>query len=328
MIITSRAPGPRGTAQTVAAIIAFAASPYHTRQIRLIALEITAGTSGDAANAQRIFEWVTRHVKYTRDAIGREHVQDPLWLLTAAREGSPYAAGDCDCHAALVLALLMSLGIRGRLALNERVDARGGRQPIWSHIWTEALIPTARQKKVVKTPAGPVLVSPREWVALDSSMARHKNIEMGRRPPGRLTFVHPEDITENRAWEKAQRAATAGQNSGKYNDAHLGLAAEVIKAGTGLIQGAMASRTAEKLAKLQARADHNRLQAEERLTAEELRLAAALKEAQGQQTSRYLAQERAFDRVSQEADHFARRPVKVALGVGAVALLATLYMRR
>lgn len=55
------------------------------------------------AEFERIFDWVSENIRYTKDIDGRELFHTPELLLD-------WKQGDCDDHAILIAALLISIG--------------------------------------------------------------------------------------------------------------------------------------------------------------------------------------------------------------------------
>ena len=90
--------------------------------IRRHALEITAGKEPIPA----IFDWVRENVKYVPDPVEQsgsiiELFISPVRMLSDFQKGQ-VAAGDCDDHALLNVALLRSLGIESKVIL---IDQEG-----------------------------------------------------------------------------------------------------------------------------------------------------------------------------------------------------------
>ena len=145
-IRTIRVPrGPRGTLATaglIARLIRDGAKDFYVRQK---AIEIFRRSGAPAKDRWReiaaLFEWVRRHVRYTRDIFRVE-------LLHTARRMLELQAGDCDDMTILLGSLLRSTGHPVRLAL---VGFRPDRPHGYSHIYPEVF-------------AGP------GWVALDPTM--------------------------------------------------------------------------------------------------------------------------------------------------------------
>jgi hypothetical protein len=83
-----------------------------------------------AGEARAIYNWVLRHIRFTRDIRGKE-------TLHAARETIRLAIGDCDDFTILTLALAQSIGHRGRIV----TVASDARDPeTFSHVYPEVAI--------------------------------------------------------------------------------------------------------------------------------------------------------------------------------------------
>ena len=83
-----------------------------TPKINALAQEITAGVSDPRAQTQKIYEWVSKHIRYVGIELGRGRVvpHDAETVL-----GNAY--GDCKDHVALFEALLAAKGIRSEPVL-------------------------------------------------------------------------------------------------------------------------------------------------------------------------------------------------------------------
>lgn len=105
------APGEAGTDQTVQIISQRVSAALHRPTIRLKALQIVtaAGASSktETMAAQAIYSWVKNNIRYVKDPLNLETIQDPEITLQLG-------AGDCDDQAALVSALMQSIGIEIR----------------------------------------------------------------------------------------------------------------------------------------------------------------------------------------------------------------------
>lgn len=80
-----------------------------------------------AQEARAVQAWVQQHIRYTRDPIDMESLQEPVKTLELAQ-------GDCDDQAMLVAALLGSIGARARF------QAIGPEEGVFTHVFTEVLI--------------------------------------------------------------------------------------------------------------------------------------------------------------------------------------------
>lgn len=87
-----------------------AVDQYKTHpQIRELALQLTRGLQQKdyAGEAQRLFDYVQKRIRYVRDINGVETLQTPLKTLE-------YGAGDCDDKAILLSTLLQAIGHESR----------------------------------------------------------------------------------------------------------------------------------------------------------------------------------------------------------------------
>lgn len=105
MLIKKIAGGTEGISETVTAILAVAHDPDQTEQLRHVALYIceSAGAKTDYDKVKSIHDWVKDHIKYYRDPIYREFVQEPIWLINEGFKKSFKAAGDCFVKGTKVL---------------------------------------------------------------------------------------------------------------------------------------------------------------------------------------------------------------------------------
>ena len=124
-------PGEAGTDATVAKLGELVRGSLRAQRVRLVALQILQNynvpNQDQAAAARAIYAWVKNHVRYVPDPTDLETVQSPDVTLQLR-------AGDCDDHAALVIALANSIGIRGRY----RVMGPDRRR--FRHIYPELLV--------------------------------------------------------------------------------------------------------------------------------------------------------------------------------------------
>jgi len=160
---------------TVKTVTELAFKPEDTRPVRAFALMIIAGTKTPDEAAQRLFTWVRQHIKYQFDPRNREFVQRPLFLLQHGARRTHLAAGDCDDHAAVQLALASSLGYKMRIVLTENPETPGpSDDPWWEHIHVE------------------MEVEPNRWRPMDSSL---EFLQFGERATGsRRKYIDPEAL--------------------------------------------------------------------------------------------------------------------------------------
>jgi transglutaminase-like putative cysteine protease len=139
--------GTRGTlasARIIARLIADGAKDFYVRQ-RAIDIFRTYGVPAKdrVGEVCALFDWVRRHIRYTRDIFRVE-------LLHSARRMLELKAGDCDDMTILLGAMLVSTGHPVRLALT---GFRRSRPHAYSHIYPEVLVRG-------------------RWVAMDATMNR------------------------------------------------------------------------------------------------------------------------------------------------------------
>ena len=126
--------GPRGTLTTahlVAELIREGAKDFYVRQKAIeIFRSYRVPPKDRFGEVCAIFEWVRRHVRYTRDIFRVE-------LLHSARRMLELRAGDCDDMTILLGAMLLSTGHPVRLVL---AGFRPHKPHAYSHIYPEVLV--------------------------------------------------------------------------------------------------------------------------------------------------------------------------------------------
>jgi len=160
--------GADGTAETLGVMTAIATSPVEGgRDVRVVMLarEIVADEGLAARDylgeARAIYEYVRRHVRYTRDPAGLEYVQTPYFMLLDRRSRH---LGDCDDHATAVVALGIALGMGAAFRAVAAVPRAPGE---FSHVY--ALLGWRERGRPV-------------WYALDTT---RPNGYFGWEPPAR-----------------------------------------------------------------------------------------------------------------------------------------------
>ena len=88
-----------------------------TEKVKKAADDITRGAGDHRAQAQKIYDWVSRHIRYVAVEIGQAAIV-PHDADTVLANGY----GDCKDHAVLFAALLKAKGIDGKLALIDYGD--------------------------------------------------------------------------------------------------------------------------------------------------------------------------------------------------------------
>jgi transglutaminase-like putative cysteine protease len=128
---------PRGTggtlvtARLMARLIREGAKDFYVRQHAIAIFRARAVRPKDRlGEVAALFDWVRRHVRYTRDIFRVE-------LLHSARRMLELRAGDCDDMAILLGAMLVSTGHPVRLVL---VGFRPDRPHAYSHVYPEVLV--------------------------------------------------------------------------------------------------------------------------------------------------------------------------------------------
>lgn len=99
-------PGFAGVEQALEKMRGLLRETQKDKRVRFVAEQIVRRAPGGdrRAEAREIFDFVLRHVRYTRDPSSVELVQDPRVLLQRI-ERVGWAAGDCDDMALLIAAL-------------------------------------------------------------------------------------------------------------------------------------------------------------------------------------------------------------------------------
>lgn len=102
--------GRKGNLETVQLMQRVAHERAGHPVVRSLALSITSRLPSNAYadEAKAIGKFVQENVRYIRDAIGYEQVQDPLMMIEHIMESR--AQGDCDDMAILTATLLLSIG--------------------------------------------------------------------------------------------------------------------------------------------------------------------------------------------------------------------------
>lgn len=122
------ADGARGNLQTLARMREFARRGGEDARIRLLALDIVGACDArdHACEARAIHMWVKRNIKFRRDPVGVEWLQDVERTLMLR-------SGDCDDISVLVAALLRSIGHMVRFRV-------GGYGNGFTHVWVIDLL--------------------------------------------------------------------------------------------------------------------------------------------------------------------------------------------
>lgn len=121
--------GPKGVRRTIREMVRLIQRGRADPEVRRLAVEILrqagARPRRERDQAEALFRWVQRNVRYQRDPVGVEMLSDARTLLSRDLEG------DCDDMSVALCSLLESVGIPSAL----RVGRRRGR---WAHVWVQA----------------------------------------------------------------------------------------------------------------------------------------------------------------------------------------------
>ena len=104
-----------------------------------------------------VYNWVAKHIRYTRDPHNIELVFNPRHIFSIVeKEGR--AAEDCDTISGVVATLLCALGHKCRITI-----AGFRKRPGFSHVFTEVLLPPVQKGQGFS------------WVVVDPSVGQHVN---------------------------------------------------------------------------------------------------------------------------------------------------------
>jgi hypothetical protein len=121
-------PGTQRTIEHVQALIRAGAKDFSVRQKAIdILLEKAVRPKDYLGEIKALFEWVQRHIRYTKDTY---HVE----VLHSARRMLELRAGDCDDMTILLGAMLESIGHPVRLII---IGPNPLRQDLFTHIYLE-----------------------------------------------------------------------------------------------------------------------------------------------------------------------------------------------
>ena len=108
--------------QTQQILVDFARKDRYAPLVVEVSRRIVAGVKAESqflravSEVYAVQEWVRSHVKYVEDPRGSEMTRSPLRILQAVeRDGG--TSGDCDDMAALVAAILESLGFEAMITI-------------------------------------------------------------------------------------------------------------------------------------------------------------------------------------------------------------------
>lgn len=145
--------GERGTDETVKVVAQVVNASLRRPNLRFFTQAILdrsrSRSHSDRDDAHAIYNFVRSCIRYTKDPIGVETVQDPETTIKVRH-------GDCDDHSALIAGMAMSIGIPARLKVI------GIDRDSFSHIFAELLVDG-------------------EWIAADTTTKMRR--EFGWQPP-------------------------------------------------------------------------------------------------------------------------------------------------
>lgn len=126
--------GKRGTAETLELMRAMAREGARDPMVRAAAIRelMRRGVRGHdyAGEVRALFELVRDQIRFTRDPHKVETLQSP-------RQTLEWRAGDCDCRAILLAALLQSIGNPAKLMLRA-IGVNRRRPDQFSHVYVVA----------------------------------------------------------------------------------------------------------------------------------------------------------------------------------------------
>jgi len=149
--------GTLATARIIGRMIREGAKDFYVRQKAIEIFRRYGVPARDRlGEVQALFDWVQRHVRYTRDIFQVELLHTPRRMLELR-------AGDCDDMTILLGAMLMATGHQVRLIL---AGFRRNKPHAYSHIYPEVNVRG-------------------RWIPIDASMPR----PIGSAPPARWKGV-------------------------------------------------------------------------------------------------------------------------------------------
>lgn len=148
--------GEPGTAQTVALMRRLIDDALADSQFVRMAIDIVRSVQAfdDFGEVEALYNWVKRHIRFTKDPVTKEKLYPPQELLKIR-------AGDCDDISMLLGAFAMAVGYNARLIT---VSANRANPGEFSHVYVEAEVPPGSG----------------QWVPMDAARA---DSEFGIEPP-------------------------------------------------------------------------------------------------------------------------------------------------
>lgn len=148
--------GESGTAQTIALMRKLVDQALQDQVFIRKAVDIVRGVPefDDFGEAEAIYHWVKRTIRYTKDPVTKEKLYPPQELLKIR-------AGDCDDISMLMAGLLLAVGYPARFIT---VSANAQQPDEFSHVYVEAEVPSGSGN----------------WIPMD---AARLNSDFGAEPP-------------------------------------------------------------------------------------------------------------------------------------------------
>lgn len=136
--------GDAGVEQTIALMRKLVDDALRDPSIVRLATDIVRSTPAfdDFAEANALYEWVRRNIRFTKDPVNKEKLYPPAELLKIR-------AGDCDDISMLLSTLLMAVGYPARLM----TVATPSSPDQFSHVYVEAEIPAGSGHWLAVDPA-------------------------------------------------------------------------------------------------------------------------------------------------------------------------------
>jgi hypothetical protein len=162
--------GEPGTKQTISLMRKLVDQAVSDAQFVRFAIDLVRGVLpyNDIGEANAVYEWVKRNIRYTKDPVTKEKLYPPQELLKIR-------AGDCDDISMLLGALMIALGYPARLAT---IAADANQPNEFSHVYLEAEVPPGSGQWIPMDAARvdaqfgvepPIYYRKRVWSLTDSS---------------------------------------------------------------------------------------------------------------------------------------------------------------
>lgn len=122
--------GARGTVKTLKLMAMFCKRDAGNTELRAVAQRIIDNTAGHdfSSEIRALFYFTRDHIKYRKDPVEVERVQDALRTLE-------FGSGDCDDKVTLLVTLLAVCGHRARFCVSGPAPGR------WQHVYCEVATP-------------------------------------------------------------------------------------------------------------------------------------------------------------------------------------------